>query len=140
MNNVSIVGRLTRDPQIREISGGNKVCNFTIAIDKGLSREKQEEFKAQGKPTADFINIVAWNRTAEFAANYLAKGLMVGVTGRLESSSYEDEDGKRIYRTDVNCFNITMIEWKDSNNKSNAADDFGAVEGFHPVDNDDIPF
>lgn len=141
MNNVNIIGRLTRDPQVRQLQNGTSVTNFTLAIDKGLSKEKKEEFEAQNKPTADFINIVAWGKTGEFAGNYLAKGLRVGITGRLESGRYEDKDGKIVYTTDVNAFNIAMIDWKDNKgmNQSNN-DDFPDIEGFHPTNNDSIPF
>ena len=144
MNNWTGIGRLTRDPEMRYIAGsGRAVTNFSIAIDKGLSKDKKEEWEAQGKATADFINIVAWGKTAEFAANYLAKGLQVGITGRLETGSYQAKEGHTVYTTEVNCSNITMVEWKsDNNNMNQAADhgDFSDVEGFQPTNMDDVPF
>ena len=139
MNNVNLIGRLVRDAELRYLPGaGTAICNFTIAIDRQLSKEKKQEMESQNKPTADFINIITWGKTAEFAANYLKKGLMVGVTGRLQSGKYENKEGQTVYTTDVNCNEITMVEWADkgnSNNNNNAS-----TQDFHPIDNDSIPF
>lgn len=135
MNSVNLIGRLTRDPEMRYTQGGQAVCNFTLAIDKGLSKEKQEEFKAQNKPTADFINIVAWGKTGEIAGKYLGKGRLAGVSGSLQSGSYE-KDGITRYTTDVNCFRLDILEWPDDNKQSSN----DPVEDFHPIDNNDIPF
>lgn len=132
MNSVNLVGRLTRDPEMRYLQSGTAVTKFSIAIDKGLSKEKKQEMESQNKPTADFINIVTWGKTAEFAGTYLAKGLLVGINGRLESGSYE-KDGIRRYTTDVNCNNITMIEWKEKQ-------DDNIPVGFEEASNDEIPF
>lgn len=139
MNNVNIIGRLTRSPEMRYLNSGVAVANFSIAIDKQLSKDKKQEFEAQGKPTADFINVVAWNKTAEFVAENLDKGLMVGVNGRLESGRYENDQGQTIYTTDVNAQSITMIEWKnrEETNNSNQNNNF---QDFNPVENTDIPF
>lgn len=138
LNNVVLIGRATRDPELRYIPSGTAVCNFNLAVDKGLSKSKKEEFEAQGKPTADFINIVTWNKTAEFVGQYLGKGNMVAVQGSLQSGKYEDKDGKTVYTTDVNAFNVKVLEWKSDNNKaeSNTED----MEGFAPTSSDDIPF
>ena len=74
MNNVSLIGRLTADPQLRYIPSGTAVCNFNMAVDKGLSKDKKTELEAQGKPVADFINIVVWGKSAENVANYMSRG------------------------------------------------------------------
>lgn len=140
MNSVILLGRLARDPELRHTQGGTAVTNFTLAVDKGLSREKRQEFEAQGRPTADFIDIVAWGGTAELVANNLAKGLRVGVSGRIENGQYQDKDGKTVYTTSVNAFNVTMIDWKDDKSNSGPADDFGALDNFHPASNENIPF
>lgn len=146
MNNVSLIGRLTRDPELRYIpNSGTAVCNFSLAIDKAVSKEKKQEMESKGQPTADFINIVVWGRMGEVAAQYLVKGRLVGVTGRLQSGRYE-KDGITRYTTDVVAQNVEFLEWGDGDNRndsdssSNSQDDYSGIEGFHPAGNDDIPF
>ena len=99
--------------------------------------------ESKGQPTADFINITVWGKQAENAANYLAKGRLVAIHGRIQTGSYE-KDGIRIYTTEVVASNVEFLEWGDKNNKNQGFDDsgldFGDIEGFHPVDNSDIPF
>ncbi|MFA5560039.1 MAG: single-stranded DNA-binding protein, partial [Methanofastidiosum sp.] len=77
MNTVCLVGRLTRDPELRYTPSGTAVCNFNLAVDR--------RFKSEGQPTADFINIVAWSASAEFAAKHYVKGLQVSVVGRIQT-------------------------------------------------------
>lgn len=143
MNNVVLIGRLTRDPELRYIPGsGTAVARFSIAVDKGLSREKKQEMESKNQPTADFINIVVWGKPAENCANYLVKGRLVGIQGRIQTGSYE-KDGVRRYTTEVVANNVEFLEWGDSNRSQSFSDsglDFGGIEGFHPTDNDDIPF
>jgi single-strand DNA-binding protein len=75
MNLAIITGRLTKDPELRYLPGtGKAVARFGVAVDKGLSKEKKQELKAQGKPTADFINVIVWGKQAENCANYIEKG------------------------------------------------------------------
>lgn len=137
MNNVCIVGRSVRDPELRYIpNSGTGVSEFTVAVDKGLSKEKKAEFEAQNKPTADFINVVAWAGTAEFVAKYLKKGKLVGVNGSLETGQYQHKDGHTVYTTKVRAFNVDILEWPDDNKQSSN----DPVEDFHPIDNNDIPF
>lgn len=139
MNSVNLIGRLTRDPEMRYLEGtGTAMCRFSIAIDKGLSKDKKAEMEGQGKPTADFINIVTWAKTAEFVANYLKKGQQVGVAGRLQSGSYQNKEGQTIYTTDVNSNDITMIDW--NNDKENNAGSPQIAQDFHPIENESIPF
>ena len=147
MNNVVLIGRLTRDPELRYIPGsGTAVSTFTLAVDKGLSREKRQEMESKNQPTADFIRIVVWGKMGENCANYLAKGRLVGVQGRIQTGSYDDKDGKKVYTTEVVASNVEFLEWGEGNkssdsNTSNSNSDFGGgVEGFHPSNNDDIPF
>ena len=99
MNNVVLIGRLTRDPELRYIQTGTAVTKFSIAVDKGLSRDKKQEMESRNQPTADFINIVVWGKMGEkTCANYLGKGKLVGVQGRIQSGSYAKDDGtKSIY-------------------------------------------
>lgn len=137
MNNVVLIGRATRDVELRYIQSGTAVANFNIAVDKGLSKSKREEFEAQNKPTADFINIVVWGNSAEYVANYLKKGKMVAVQGSIETGRYEDKDGKTVYTTDINAFRVKILEW-DNDNKQDSQEQ--TSQDFHPVSNQDIPF
>lgn len=139
MNNVVLIGRLTKDPELRYTSSGTAVATFTLAVDKNLSKDKKQEMESQNKPTADFIRIVVWGKMGENAANYLAKGRLVGVQGRIQTGSY-DKDGVRHYTTDIVATNVEFLEWGDKNSNSNGNNDFDYPDGFHPVDNDDIPF
>lgn len=143
MNNVILVGRLTRDPELRFLPvNGTPVSTFSIAVDKQLPKEKKQEMEAKGQPTADFINIVVWGKQAENCANYLAKGRLVAIQGRLQSRSYEAKDGTRRYVTEVVAERVQFLEWGDNKNSDFNDDnsDFPGIEGFHNVDDDDIPF
>ncbi|NMA86406.1 MAG: single-stranded DNA-binding protein [Tissierellia bacterium] len=143
MNNVVLIGRLTRDPELRYIpNSGTPVATFTLAVDKQLSREKRQEFESKGQPTADFINIVVWGRPAENCANYLSKGLLAAVQGRIQTRSYDGNDGIRRYVTEVVANNVEFLEWKDDNRRNfNSPDnDFPGIDGFEPIDDENIPF
>ena len=144
MNNVVLIGRLTKDPTLK-YAGATAVCNFTLAIDRGLSREKKIEMEQQGKPTADFISCQAWGKTAELVANYLAKGRQLAVQGRIQTSSYEGQDGKKIYRTDVVADRVEFIGENNKNNNTQfSTKDNGENYGFgadaYPLNDEDIPF
>ncbi|MGM0396407.1 MAG: single-stranded DNA-binding protein [Bacillota bacterium] len=144
MNNVVLIGRLTRDPELRYIpNSGTPVSTFTLAVDKNLSKEKKMEMEAKNQPTADFIRIVVWGKQAENCANFLDKGKLVGVNGRIQTGSYDDKDGKRIFTTEVVANSVEFLEWGDKTQKSSSSStgsDFSDIDGFHPTDNDDIPF
>lgn len=132
MNNVTLTGRLTRDPELRYVPSGTAVANFSLAVDKGLSKDKKSELESQNKPTADFINIIVWGKMAENVANYMSKGKLVGVTGRIESGRYE-KDGRTVYTTDVVASSVEFLEFGDKKES--------ATEGFTPADDmRDIPF
>lgn len=136
MNNVVLIGRLTRDPDLKYIPSGSAVSKFGLAVDKNLSKEKKVEMESQGKYTADFINIVVWGKIAENCANFLKKGRLVGIQGRLQSGSYE-KDGVRFYTTDVVANQVEFLEYGD---KEESNSDYGNTNGFSQIDNDDIPF
>jgi len=149
VNNVTLIGRLTKDPDLRYVANtGNPVSTFTLAVDKGLSKDKKAEMEAKNQPTADFIRIVVWGKQAENCANYLNKGKLVGIQGRIQTGSYTDKDGTKRYSTDVVAQNVEFLEWGDNANKSQNSGsvsndnsfEFSGFEGFHPTDNDDIPF
>ena len=96
MNNVNLVGRLARDPEVRYSQGGNATCvaRYTLAVSRPFKN-------GEGKQEADFISCVAFGKAGEFAEKYLTKGMMIGVTGRIQTGSYDDKDGKKVYTTDV---------------------------------------
>ncbi len=160
MNNVVLMGRLTRDPELRYVqaNGNTAVVRFNIAVDKNLSREKRQEMESRNQPTADFINCVAWGKLGENITKYTGKGLRVLVTGRIQTGSYE-RDGQRVYTTEVLANNIEFIDWKDGNNSSysnntssNSSsnnsddfvppidDDFEYSADFDPTEDKRIPF
>ena len=131
MNLVVLIGRLTRDPDLKYLPGtGTAVATFTLAVDRELSKEKKQEMESKGQPTADFINIIVWGKLGENCANHLAKGLKVAVQGRIQSRSWEAEDGSRRYTTEVVATSVEFLEWK------NEDDD---IPGFTSID-EDVPF
>ena len=146
MNNVTLIGRLTADPELRFLpDGGRAVATFSMAIDKGLTKEKRQMFEQQGKPTADFPRIVVWGRQAENCANYLAKGRQVAIQGSLQTRSYDNAQGNRVYITEIVANRVEFLEWGDkkAGNTTMNKDSFGGFpehDGFTPVDNDEIPF
>lgn len=116
MNNVILIGRLTRDPELRYLPGtGTAVATFSLAVDKQLSKEKRQELEEKGEPTADFINIVVFGRSAENCANYLKKGRLVAIQGRIQSRSWETKDGSRRYTTEVVANQVQFLEWDKDN-------------------------
>lgn len=142
MNNVVLIGRLTRDPELRYVqNSGNAVCQFTLAVDKGLSRDKKAEFEAQGKPTADFIRCFAWGKTAENCSKFLSKGLKVAIQGSITTSNYKNSKGETVYNTDVNAQNVEFIEWGDK--KETSYQDFSKSDDgvFFNIENEEnVPF
>lgn len=110
LNRTVLVGRLTRDPDLRYTPNGKAVANFNIAVNR--------PFKDQnGENQADFINGVAWNKQAESLANYMKKGSQIGVDGRLQSRTYEGQDGKTVYVTEVVADSIQFLETKNQTNQ-----------------------
>lgn len=153
MNNVTLIGRLTRDPELRFVAGsGTAVTKFTLAVDRKLSKEKKREFEQMGKPTADFIRIVVWGKSAETAANYLSKGSLVGVRGSIETGSYQDKEGRTVYTTEVRADSyggLEILEWGNGGSKTdrsqNSKNDFGMSaesfeDDFKEFVDDGIPF
>lgn len=152
INNVALIGRLTKNPELRFISGsGMAVAQFTLAVDKNLSKEKKQQFEQQNKPTADFIRIVVFGKQAENCANYLEKGKKVAIQGSISVSTYKTNTGETRYSTDVHANNVEFIEWCEKRQPGaqqqdkpqgnfqafdgDFANDFKAIE-----DDDDIPF
>jgi single-strand DNA-binding protein len=107
LNRVVLVGRLTRDPDLRYTPNGVAVANFTVAVNRPFKNQ-------QGENEADFISCVVWRKTAENLANYMKKGSMIGVDGRVQTRSYDGQDGKKVYVTEVQAENIQFLESKGS--------------------------
>lgn len=106
INRVVLVGRMTKDPVLRKTASGASVVSFTVACDRRI--------KTEGQPTADFINTVAWNKTADIVAQYTHKGSLVGVEGRIQTRSYDDQSGKRVYITEVVADSVQFLESKSA--------------------------
>ena len=116
MNKVILMGRLTRDPEVRYSQGENStaVARYSLAVDR--------KFKRDGEPTADFINCIAFGKLGEFAEKYLRKGTKIAITGRIQTGSYTNKDGQRVYTTDV-----VVEEQEFAESKSSAAANSGAA-------------
>ena len=130
MNNVSLLGRLTRDPELRYTQSGKASCRFTLAVDRGLSREKRQELEANNQQTADFISITAWGKTAELVANYLSKGRQVALEGSIRTGSYENQEGQRVYTTEVWANRVHFISDGNSNRSGGSRYDQSRPGGF----------
>ncbi|MFK4567518.1 single-stranded DNA-binding protein [Enterococcus sp. UD-01] len=103
INNVVLVGRLTKDPDLRYTSSGSAVATFTLAVNRNFTNQN-------GNREADFINCVIWRKPAETMANYARKGTLLGVTGRIQTRNYENQQGQRVYVTEVVCENFQLLE------------------------------
>lgn len=130
LNRVIIVGRLTRDPDLRYSASGTAVARFTLAVNR--------TFKTQDGQEADFIQVVCFKKTAENTANFLKKGSLAGVDGRIQTGSYEDKDGKRVFTTEVVADNVQFLEPKGSGNSQNT-ERTEQPEASMPS-SDDLPF
>lgn len=117
MNKVILMGRLTRDPEVRYSQGENSmaIARYTIAVDRRVRRDGDQQ-------TADFINCVAFGRSGEFAEKYFHKGIKIAVTGRIQTGSYTNKDGQRVYTTDV-----IVEEQEFAESKSASANNAGAA-------------
>jgi len=121
------------------------VANFTMAIDKGLTREKKQEFESQGRPTADFIRIVVWGKQAENCSQYLSKGRLVAIQGSIQTGSYKSNTGETRYTTEVLANRVEFLEWGDKNPSKPKDEDFsfggGSFDDYQSIeDDDDVPF
>ena len=105
MNRVDLVGRLTRDPELRHTSSGRAVCQLNLAINRTFTNQN-------GEREADFINVVVWRKQAENVCNFLNKGSLVSVEGRLQTGSYDDKDGNKRYTMDVVADSVQFLESK----------------------------
>lgn len=135
MNKVILIGRLTRDPELRFTpANGVAVATFTLAIDRPFLNQK-------GEREADFIRIVTWRKLAETCANNLQKGRLVAVSGRIQSRSYENQEGQRRYITEVVADEVKFLDWPKDTEKS-GFDNFDSADiNFNDgVNEDEVPF
>lgn len=142
MNKVILMGRLTKDPELRYTSANNTaVCSFTLAVDRKFSKPGEEK-------QADFIPIVAWRNTAEFCSKYFTKGLKVAVVGSMQTRNWDDNEGKKHYVTEVIADEAYFAESKKGEGMPMTAPrpaggtaPAGQNDGFYPLDeDDDLPF
>lgn len=124
MNNVVLVGRITKDPELKYLPSGKANIKFTLAVDRAFSKDK----------ATDFINCVAWDKTAEIIATYAPKGKQIAVSGRIQTGKYENQDGRTIYTTDVIVNEMQLLGSAEQKPNTEAYSDLT------PVDDGDIPF
>lgn len=142
LNRTILIGRLTRDPELRYTNSGVAVARFSIAVDRRFKNQ-------QGEREADFINIVVWRGLAENCANYVKKGSLVGIDGRLQTGKYDNQEGRTVYTTDVVADDVRFLDSKGRNESDRElagvasqgmdSDPFGDGK---PIDisDDDLPF
>lgn len=154
LNRIVLIGRLTRDPELRYTPNGRAVCSFTLAVDRPFANQ-------EGNREADFINIVVWSKQGENCAQYLAKGRLAAVDGRLQIRSYDGNDGQRRYVTEVVADNVRFLPGRNDGggenrgggrNSNNDDSGFGQAPSFGqtpsyggpeddmPMTSDDLPF
>ena len=145
MNKVILVGRLTRDPELRVTTSGVSVCSFSVACDRRFVRQGEER-------KADFINCIAWRQTGEFVSKYFTKGNRIALEGSLQTRDWTDNDGKKRYATEVIVDNVEFAQSKNENSgtiggfqgastgsavpENNDSD----IDGFMPIEEEDLPF
>ena len=131
MNSVCLVGRLTRDPEIKVSASGSSYARFAIAVDR---RKKDDG--------ADFINIIAFGKTSEFIEKYFRKGQRIGIAGRIQTGSYDGKDGKKVYTFDVIADNVEFVESKSASGPASAtpANADGFVNVPDDLEDDGLPF
>lgn len=134
MNSVQLIGRLTRDPEIRYTDGGVSIARFSLAVER--------RFKQENGADADFINIVSFGKTAEFIEKYFHKGMKVALNGRIQTGSYMDKDGKKVYTTDIVAENVEFCESKgtSANNDASAPSHDGDFMNVPDGIDEELPF
>lgn len=112
INNLTLVGRLTKDPDLKYTGNGTAVATFTLAVNRNFTNQS-------GEREADFINCVIWRKPAETLANYAKKGVLIGVTGRIQTRSYDNQQGQKVYVTEVIADNFQLLESKKADSSQN---------------------
>lgn len=133
MNNVSLVGRLTKDVELKHTNSQTAVTTGTLAVNR--------QFKnANGEKEVDFINFVAWRKTAEILSNYASKGSQIGITGRIQTRNYEGNDGKRVYVTEVVAESVALLDSKNNQQSQPKPESPFSNSNQMDVSNLDLPF
>ena len=132
MNRTVLVGRLTKDPELRYTQTGIAVANFTIAVDRRFAKD--------GNQSADFIPVIVWQKQAENVAKYLSKGRLVAVDGRIQTSSYDNKDGQRVYRTDVVADQVEFLSSKSDAKGGSDSNDSSGYSDESDYSTEEIPF
>ena len=140
INNITLVGRLTKDVDLRYTASGTATGTFTLAVNRPFKN-------AAGEQEADFINCVIWRKNAENFANFTRKGSLVGITGRIQTRNYESKEGQRVYVTEVVAENFALLESKKDSDTQQAprqaqkqADPFASHGESYEIDSDSLPF
>ena len=140
INRVVLTGRPTRDPELRNTKSGTSVCSFTLAVARNFKNKN-------GERGADFINCIAWRKTAEVMSQYVKKGSVIGVDGRIQTRSYDNRDGQRVYVTEVVVDNFSFLGGSDKNGQvsknnqsSNQNNDPFVSSKKEDITDDDLPF
>lgn len=140
MNKVILVGRLTKDPELRSTQSGVSVASFTVACDRRFVRQGEER-------KADFINCIAWRQTGEFVSRYFTKGMRIALEGTLQTRDWTDNEGKRRYATEVIVDNVEFAQSRSENGAAGGAapqaalsNDDADIDGFMPIEDEDLPF
>lgn len=141
LNKVILIGRLTANPELKQTSGGNAVTSFCIAVDRSVTKD--------GEKKTDFINIVAWRKTAEFICKYFLKGSAIIICGSIQTRSWKDEQGKTRYATEVVASEASFAESKKNSENTSITAEEAASEGnygaytadeFEAIVDEDLPF
>lgn len=134
INNTVLTGRITRDPEIKSTGQSGSVCSFTLAVNRTFKNQ-------QGEYEADFINCVAFNNTAQRMQQYVRKGNLLGVTGRIQTRNYENKMGQRVYITEVIASNVTFLENNNKQQSSGYPDPYASGPSpYDGITDDDLPF
>lgn len=140
MNRTILVGRLTKDPDLRYTQNGVVVANFTLAVNRPFKNQ-------QGENEADFINCTVWRKQAENVAEYLKKGSLAGIDGRIQTRNFENKEGQRVFVTEVVAESVQFLEPKRSNNNQQpsnndqqSGNDSGAMYNGKPIEDSELPF
>lgn len=143
MNKVILVGRLTKDPELRVTQSGINVCSFTVACDRRFQKAGEER-------QADFINCIAWRQQADFISKFFTKGMRIALDGSIQTRSWDDNDGNKRYATEVVVDHAEFAQSKNeatgtvapgaSQAASYASAPSGDIDGFMPVEEEDLPF
>lgn len=137
MNKVILVGRLTKNPELRATANGIPTCSFTVACDRQYAKQGEER-------QADFINCVAWRQNAEFVPKYFAKGHRIALEGSIQTRSWEDSNGQKRYTTEVLVDRVEFVQSKSevvgNHSQVQTPSDDGDIDGFVPIEDDDLPF